>query len=596
MSVQIIIGDAMEQLRLLPSDSVHCVVTSPPYYGLRDYGTAQWDGGDAGCDHKKVIDPTRAVEGSTLHGGQKTNGHLQEGYKSHCARCGARRIDQQIGLEPSPDEYVARLVDVFRAVRRVLRKDGTVWLNLGMSYASGDSGSSRSRQRKHAPPCDSDGKEPQDYPGSGYACRGPDDEHLSGSQSHLGRTADNRRLSERDEQRLSLTDHDSAPLDCASSFPGLSQSGVQRSTIPALTASAQGAFSRASAVAGLSEVRTLPDDARLSAHTTDDMPDTFEQSPPSVHRMTDKLSSGLACNCGSCGICFIYLVTKSLRFKPKDEINIPHLVAMALQADGWFLRQTIIWAKPNPMPESVTDRCTKAHEYLFLLSKSPRYFYDADAIKEPAVSDHTSGNGFVGRQGGSTSYQVMSGGVGSTKEWVDIGGTRNRRSVWTVASEAFPGSHFAVFPPALIQPCILAGTSERGVCAACGAPWVRLVDWGHDGTRDVRNIARALAMGHDARGPTAVARAGEPRSSRTLGWQPACSCDAATVPATVIDPFAGAGTTGLVADRLGRSAILIELNPAYAELARRRIEQDAPLFAEVREPARAAMPIQELLL
>jgi len=402
VSVQIIIGDAMEQLRLLPSDSVHCCVTSPPYYGLRDYGVAG-----------------------------------------------------QIGLEPSPDEYVARLVDVFCEVRRVLRADGTVWLNLGDSYCA---------------------------PGGGFK---PD-----------------------------------APSN----------------------------------IAGSKQALTHP-------------------------HATKAIRSHIKYGC-----------------KPKDLLGIPWRVAFALRDDGWYLRQDIIWAKPNPMPESVRDRCCKAHEYLFLLSKSPRYFYDADAIKEPAVSDHTSGNGFVGRQGGSTSYQVMSGGVGSTKEWVDIGGTRNRRSVWTVASEAFPGSHFAVFPPALIQPCILAGTSERGVCAACGAPWVRLVDWGHDGTRDVRNIARALAMGHDARGPTAVARAGEPRSSRTLGWQPACSCDAATVPATVIDPFAGAGTTGLVADRLGRSAILIELNPAYAELARRRIEQDAPLFAEVREPARAAMPIQELLL
>jgi hypothetical protein len=259
-------------------------------------------------------------------------------------------------------------------------------------------------------------------------------------------------------------------------------------------------------------------------------------------------------------------------------MGLPWQLAFALRADGWWLRQDIIWSKPNPMPESIRDRCTKAHEYLFLLAKSERYFYDAEAIKEEAVSDHGSGNGFDGRQGGAL-HMPMSGGMGSTEPWTpkskrkikmpdgwDTGAgghgsfhrkgrekgetrelgskgeetpqevrssagarmgrgagwrddpstspdTRNKRSVWHVPSAPFSEAHFATFPPALIEPCILAGCPEGG---------------------------------------------------------------------TVLDPFGGAGTTGLVADRLGRDAILIELNPDYAAIAERRIAKDGGLFAEVK--------------
>jgi len=195
---------------------------------------------------------------------------------------------------------------------------------------------------------------------------------------------------------------------------------------------------------------------------------------------------------------------------------------MALQADGWFLRQTIIWAKPNPMPESVTDRCTKAHEYVFLLSKSAQYYYDADAIAELSVFDEQR---FRGSPDKAARAGITTNGLGATS-LRSPHGTRNRRSVWTVASEPYAEAHFATYPPALIEPCVLAGCPKGG---------------------------------------------------------------------TVIDPFAGAGTTGLVADRLGRDAILIELNPAYAAMARARIESDAPLFAEVAAPVRE-IPVQEMLL
>jgi DNA modification methylase len=399
MTVRLLTGDCRDVLKTLPGESVHCVVTSPPYYGLRDYGVAG-----------------------------------------------------QIGLEASPAEYVAALVDVFREVRRVLRSDGTCWIVIGDSYA--------------------------------------------GSWGNQGRKK------ERGTQR---------PIN----------------------------------------------------------------GPMMQQVYDDRYPAGDSCT-GS---------IRSPGVKPKDLIGIPWMVAFALRADGWYLRQDIIWSKPNPMPESVTDRCTKAHEYVFLLSKAARYYYDAEAIAEASVT--TDPRRPYTSQGAKELDGRPEWKSGQKRDGDNLS-TRNKRSVWTVASEPFSAAnlgikvdHFAVFPPALIEPCILAGTSARGVCAECGAPWVRVVERENNGTRDARNIARAVAMGHDPRGPTAVARAGGSRTSRTVGWQPSCACNAAVVPATVLDPFAGAGTTCLVADRLGRSAIGIELNPEYGSLAHARLIDDAGLFAQV---------------
>jgi DNA modification methylase len=337
MSVRIIEGDCRTVLARLEDGKVNCCVTSPPYFGLRDYG-----------------------------------------------------VDGQIGLEETPDAFVAEMVELFREVRRVLRDDGTLWLNLGDSYqnAKGQSG--------------------------GFDPKQPARRHLRAAR----------------------------PQDKA--IPGL---------------------------------------------------------------------------------------------KPKDLIGIPWRVAFALQADGWYLRQDIIWSKPNPMPESVQDRCTKAHEYIFMLSKSARYFYDIDAIKEPMslssverlsqdVESQTGSNRVPGKTNGNmkavgrVDKQRGHGRrhAGFNDRWdameraEQCTGMRNKRSVWEVATQPFSEAHFATFPPALIEPCIKAG------CPAGG---------------------------------------------------------------TVLDPFGGAGTTGLVADRLQRNAILIELNPAYAEMARKRLLGDAGMFAEV---------------
>lgn len=280
MPVRILQGDCRQVLASLPDDSVHCCVTSPPYFGLRDYG-----------------------------------------------------MPEQIGMEPTPAEFVANLVAVFREVRRVLRPDGTLWLNIGDSYAGGGGGN-YSKSAKQT--------------------------------SHGGH---------------------------------------------------------------ITNVRNRPD----------------------------------------------WLAAAGL--KAKDLIGVPWMLAFALRAEGWFLRQDIVWSKPNAMPESVQDRCTKAHEYVFLLSKSPSYYFDSASMKEPAAGEQL---------------------------------TRNRRSVWAIATKPFRGAHFATMAPDLAEACIKAGCPIGG---------------------------------------------------------------------TVLDPFGGAGTTGLVAGQLQRDAVLIELNPAYIDIARRRIEADAPLFA-----------------
>lgn len=321
MKARILIGDCIERMRGLPDGCANTCITSPPYFGLRDYG-----------------------------------------------------VDGQIGLEATPEEFVEKMVEVFREVRRVLRDDGTLWLNLGDSYA-----------------------------------RQAGDDSKKAVDSGLGRTG-----------RTGKSDQ-------------IFKKGCNK--------------------------------------------------PP----------DGL---------------------KPKDLIGIPWRVAFALQADGWYLRSDIIWHKPNPMPESVTDRPTKAHEYLFLLAKSDRYHFDAEAFKERATSETPAGNK---RHKYTEAYEASDTEEHRTKAGLlALAGrereTRNRRTVWTVPTQPFKGAHFATFPPALVEPCILAG----------------------------------------------------------------CPVDE-----IVLDPFNGAGTTGLVALRHQRNYIGCELNPEYATMAEERIREDSPMLNEV---------------
>lgn len=365
---RVICADALEGLRSLEDESVQCVVTSPPYWGLRDYGTAEWEGGDPGCDHRH--DTKHQSQGgptSARQGRSNLEAQRNENFRNICPKCGAKRVDKQLGLEPTPNEYVTRLVEIFREVRRVLRDDGTMWLVIGDTFATG-AGSVG------------------DHPGGG-------------------------------KQGKNWKGEGTPP---------------NRMPIPGL--------------------------------------------------------------------------------KPKDLCMIPARVALALQADGWWIRMDNVWAKPNPMIESVTDRPTKAHEFVFLLSKRRRYYYNAKAIAEPVVYGDHPREGCPGPDVQAPGQKVQKGitrrrrsGNKEEDPWV----TRNKRSVWTVQTEPYPGAHFATYPTKLVEPCVLAGSMERSV---------------------------------------------------------------------VLDPFCGSGTTGVVALRHGRNFIGIDLNPEYCEMARRRIEQDAPLF------------------
>jgi DNA modification methylase len=241
--------------------------------------------------------------------------------------------------------------------------------------------------------------------------------------------------------------------------------------------------------------------------------------------------------------------------KPKDLCGMPWRVALALQADGWWLRSDIIWVKPNPVPESVTDRPTKAHEYLFLLTQSQSYYFDQNAVREPRMHPKVTR-------------------ISAVKSTAD---GRNFRTVWTIPTQPFREAHFATFPEKLVEPCIRAGTSERGCCARCVAPWERTVQ------PDEERLSQLGKGYHDHsndldEGMSQKKKMPQPKGGYiTVGWHPTCSHDAKVVPCTVLDCFSGSGTTGVVARKLGRHFIGLELNPSYVEMARRRIGGVMPL-------------------
>lgn len=252
--------------------------------------------------------------------------------------------------------------------------------------------------------------------------------------------------------------------------------------------------------------------------------------------------------------------------KEKDLVGIPWRVALALQADGFYLRSDIIWAKPNPMPESVTDRPTKAHEYVFLLTKSARYFWDAEAVREESPDyvteriEREAANGMNGRVHSKLAPHV--GLSPSTLMDKQVGARtpgRNIRTVWTIATAPYSGAHFATWPPALVERMIRAGTSERGVCSECGKPWERVVEKELTGV-DERRPANGMP-GRTGNGLTRM-RAGDPQTT-TTGWRPTCSHTADPVPAVVLDPFAGSGTTLMVARQLGRIGLGFDLSETY---------------------------------
>lgn len=448
-------GDCREVLASLPSDSVDCVVTSPPYWGLRDYGTASWEGGDAECDH---VDPDWQARVANSPKQQTQVGSYQRQELQTCRKCGATRIDSQLGLERTPEEYVANMVAVFREVRRVLKPSGTCWLNLGDSYAGSWGAQSRVASRSGDP------------------------------------------------------------------FTGCVKCGRPRSA-----------------------------------------PDFFCQVCDLGLSATQIAAAPKRTRTGS-------WVNGRTDLKPKDLVGIPWRVAFALQADGWYLRSDIIWSKPNPMPESVTDRPTKSHEYLFLLTKSARYYFDADAVREEQVKGSAGSTFTNGKTGVNGLGRV------SLAERTDNPAGRNIRSVWTIATRPYPGAHFAVFPPELPERCIKAGSSEKGVCPECGAPWERVVE--RVGAVKNADYADEKRSAMQQGGKASTTLNGIPAIGVTTGWQQTCPhANGASllplepVPAVVLDPFGGSGTVGMVANRLSRRAILIDLNPDYLKQQMRRNAQ-----------------------
>jgi len=323
---KIYLGDNIEVLKTFEDESIDCCVTSPPYYGLRDYGTGKWVGGDPNCPHQTGTYSDKTAVGThkkfmEMNAPQVGNSHMM---KRVCTRCGAVREDLQVGLEETPEEYIERLVNIFREVKRVLKPAGTLWVNIGDTY----------------------------------------------NAVGRGRNADG-----------------------TMSF---SEKAQKQST--------------------------------------------------NVGSYDGEYNKKIVSTC-----------------KAKDLIGIPWMLAFALRADGWYLRQDIIWHKPNPMPESIKDRCTKSHEYIFLLAKSERYYFDYESIQEVAT-------GYDGRADtmhkGSEKYdgvQLFASHEHERWQYKDNIPVRNKRDVWSVTPSAYKGAHFATFPEELIYPMIMAGCPEGGI-------------------------------------------------------------------------------------------------------------------------------------
>lgn len=422
-------GNCLEVIKSFEDNSIDCCVTSPPYWGLRDYGTGKWEGGDENCSHKR--DSKFSQFTATGH----ANPDLVVGdaiYKSICPKCGAVRIDEQLGLEETPEEYVENMVQLFREVKRILKPTGTLWLNLGDSYYGGG---------------------------------------WKGSQTDLSDT---------------------------------------------------------------------------------------------------KQGTNIGTLCGK----DLKKDPKHNELKPKDLVGIPWMVAFALRKDGWYLRQDIIWQKPNPMPESVTDRCTKSHEYIFLLSKESKYFYDAESIKEPLVYPNETRRP-LGSKGAWELDGRQQGENGGGKPYAGYPDKKNKRSVWNVTLKGFKEAHFATYPEELIEPMIKAGCPEK-VCSKCGKPLeIKIIKEPipEDCKTYLEGEIGDMVQSGSMIGWVANNKYNEFIKTRKIEKQEIkCDCNEPFAKGIVLDPFMGAGTTAVVAKKLKRNWIGIDLNPEYIKIAEKRIK------------------------
>ena len=532
-------GDCREVLPTLPDSSVQCVVTSPPYWGLRDYGHAD-----------------------------------------------------QIGLEATPEEYVETMVGVFREVRRVLRDDGTLWLNLGDSYASSPaSGGEQSSKMT--------GGEHKRTPRNGYTRpAGLKPKDLVGIPWRVARalqepyyTGEIRNEMDRVWLAAMIDGEDCIFIHKRKTGQSNGQGYVRKNDSYGsgleVANTNRGIVERCLAIAGKGSICTQ-EGGRFGRKQTlyrwnlrsNECRGVLEEVYPFL--IAKQHEARLAIGCPSSGpkAANAHESLKALHHGGESGIDFPAPEPMF--RPGWYLRSDIVWSKSNPMPESVTDRPTKAHEYVFLLTKSARYFFDADAVREKVGQVTRDAASFRdgGVYTGGRSFNNSADKHKDTHGDGECGDGRNIRTVWTIPTQPYSGAHFAVFPRKLVEPCLKAGTSEKGACGECGAPWVRVIEKSDE--------LDASAKGSTFNGGKTGTRDGGGRTqegprfkNKTTGWSPACSHDAKPIPCVVMDPFYGAGTVGVVAQDMHLDCIGIELSDDYAALARKRTEQATlPFSAE----------------
>jgi DNA modification methylase len=551
MTEEIRQGDVLARLREMPDRSVQCVVTSPPYYGLRDYGTDVWEGGDPDCDHQRNKTPGA---GSFAGGQAITEERGKEGYRDVCNRCGARRVSPWIGGDPGCDH--------------MHKVGGTAASTLGAGSGGNDMSDEarlQSTERSFVAYAGTCGKCGAVRAGR-WTGGDPECDHsqararLIGNAPSLKSTL--RGTGPRPGEKFSADQGRKVASDCPACGARWTTSQLGLEPTPDEYVDRLVEIFR--------EIRRVLRDDGVAWLNLGDSYSTQPKGNPGA------LSTGLTNSGRNAAEANAHRgsvdTSKLPGVKPKDLLGIPWMVAFALRADGWFLRSDVIWAKPNPMPESVTDRPTSAHEHVFLLTKSRSYFYDAEAIREKAkdwsrggpgtgiantAERYGAGNGgnaglsalaarykratweerraagatrgnvaFDGNVGAGTQRGVHGKGVSH-----DLGSAmgRNKRNVWEIATQPYAEAHFATFPTKLVEPCILAGSSPKA-CGQCGAPWRRVIERGTtgevqaNGSLHLKPSSRADVTGK-ATGDSSVFRTGVWTAARTTGWEPTCNHD-----------------------------------------------------------------------